>query len=407
MALRTLVAALVPCLIAACDGAPGHITRTAGHPHTATVVDHTPAPDGPQPVVTDPDPTTPEPTTPEPDPDPPTPDPDPTPLPEPAPEPTVEPTITTFPFVDRNDSLSGRAEIHNYGCAPGIDESGPELVYRVAVPEPGLLVASLDDLGADVDVDVHILRTDGTTCLDRGHWDAAVDVEAGEYLVIVDSWVDAAHVAHAGAYTVTIGFTGITSLEPDGLDGDVLDGALHAFAHAWQAGETDRLEYTIIDFSLHSLHPRLWTIDLRTGTPLFVQRVSHGEGSAGASDLGWATTFSNVDGSHMSSLGLMRTATRYQSADNGLSLRLDGLEQGINDAVRSRAIVIHSDSYASASFVAAHGRMGLSWGCQVVDPSVIGELVDTIEGGSLVWSWYPDAHLRAASTYLDGWTERE
>ena len=54
----------------------------------------------------------------------------------------------------------------------------------------------------------------------------------------------------------------------------------------------------------------------------------------------WATKFSNTNDSHQSSLGLMRTGETYYGS-YGYSLRLDGLEDGYNDAVRSRAIVIH------------------------------------------------------------------
>ena len=46
-----------------------------------------------------------------------------------------------------------------------------------------------------------------------------------------------------------------------------------------------------------------------------------------------------------SHLHLMRTAERY-TGSYGTSLRLDGLEPGFNDAVRSRAIVIHGATYS-------------------------------------------------------------
>ena len=85
---------------------------------------------------------------------------------------------------------------------------------------------------------------------------------------------------------------------------------------------------------------------------------------------------------------------------HGLSLRLDGLEDGINDQVRPRAIVIHSDAYAADTYAQSHGRMGLSWGCQVIDPTRIEAFVDTVEGGAPVYSWYPDDDFLSTSTYL-------
>ena len=46
------------------------------------------------------------------------------------------------------------------------------------------------------------------------------------------------------------------------------------------------------------------------------------------------------EGSHQTSLGLFRTADTYVGS-NGYSLRLDGLEPGVNDRARERAIVMH------------------------------------------------------------------
>ena len=206
---------------------------------------------------------------------------------------------------------------------------------------------------------------DAASCADRGHWNAAAWLPAGVAWVVVDSWADNG-VPLDGPYELSLGFTATTDFESQDLDGEVLEHALKAFALAWQDGDTERFELTVIDFSLHSIHPRLWTIDLSDGSLLFKQRVSHGEGSADASDPGWAVAFSNIEGSHKSSLGLMRTAARYMSSSNGLSLRLDGLEDGINDEVRSRAIVIHSDLYAADSYAESRGRMGLSWGLSLI-----------------------------------------
>lgn len=359
----------------------------------------------PDPVTPDPDPVTPDPVTP--DPDPVTPDPDPvTPDPDPVTPgscPAGVVCVDQLPFIVEGDTTLGAAQHDRYSCAPATDESGPENVYRLEVPTAGVLVAMLDGVPAGVDVDVHIVAgataPDAAQCLDRGHWNSAAWVPAGVVWVVVDSWVDDG-VPLAGPYTLSLGFTGTTDFLAQDLDDEVLEHALKAYALAWQDGDTERFELTVIDFSLHSIHPRLWTIDLSDGSLLFKQRVSHGEGSADSGDPGWAVAFSNVEGTHKSSLGLMRTAARYNSASNGLSLRLDGLEDGINDEVRSRVIVIHSDAYATDSYAESHGRMGLSWGCQVIDPDQIEAFVGTTEGGSLVYSWYPDDDYLTTSTYL-------
>ncbi|MCC6621914.1 MAG: murein L,D-transpeptidase catalytic domain family protein [Deltaproteobacteria bacterium] len=352
---------------------------------------------------------------PEPDPDPdPEPDPDPDPEPEPEPEPEPDPVdpsvhlVTSFPYVHRGDTSTGARALDRYGCAPTTREGGPEVVYRVTLPADGFLAASLDGIASGVDVDVHILGAgptpDASTCVDRGNWTAGAWLPAGDYWVVADTWVDATGLERAGAYTLTLGLTTADAFVEQGLSEDVLGAGLVAFDNAWAMGDTDRFEYTIIDFSLHSAKVRLWTIDLTDGSLVFAERVTHGEGSQDPSRSGYASTFSDVEGSHQSSLGMMRTALRYDSASNGLSLRLDGLEPGINQRVYERAIVIHSDSYASAAFVAQHGRMGLSWGCQVVDPAMIVEVIDTLEDGALMWSYYPDPAFLASSAYLEGWS---
>jgi len=121
--------------------------------------------------------------------------------------------VDTFPFTHEGDTTQAPFDAFDvYPCKPSADESGPEYVYRVTVPEAGFLsVAVYDDAPgddpADVDVDVHILAADDPeTCITRGHHDAAADVEAGTVWVVVDTWVDSGLNEHAGAFRVDIGF---------------------------------------------------------------------------------------------------------------------------------------------------------------------------------------------------------
>ncbi len=309
---------------------------------------------------------------------------------------------TEFPFVDANDTTDGTTDLDAYSCSPSTNESGPERTYQVTLDKAGFLAATLDNLGTSVDVDVHILEAlDADDCIDRGNWDSGALLSAGTYYVVVDSWVSGSGAVKSGDYELTLGFTPFDAFEAEDLDPDVLSAGLFAFDAAWMWGDTDRLEYTIIDFSLFSGYKRWWTIDLRTGDLLFNEWVTHGSGSEDEDNLGYADSFSNIVDSHQSSLGLMRTDSRY-TGDNGLSLRLDGLEDGINDRVRERAIVVHGAWYTGADFVAEYGYSGNSWGCTAVDDDVIEDVIDTLEGGALMWSWYPDDSL-AASEYLDGW----
>ena len=115
--------------------------------------------------------------------------------------------VATFPFSeDRDTSVEPAGVLDGYSCAVDTDESGPEVVYRVTVPEAGFLsVAVYEDPG--VDVDAHVLSArDAAACLDRGNLHARADVEAGDVWVVVDTFV-AGGEPQQGPFHVDIGFT--------------------------------------------------------------------------------------------------------------------------------------------------------------------------------------------------------
>jgi hypothetical protein len=183
----------------------------------------------------------------------------------------------------------------------------------------------------------------------------------------------------------------------ESLDSGVLRLALNAAACARDAGvvKNERL-LTVIDYSKASTEPRLWVLDLERERVLFEELVAHGRGSGE----NFATRFSNQDGSHQTSLGLFRTADTYVGA-NGYSLRLDGLEAGVNDRARDRAIVMHGAPYVSEANVRAVGRLGRSHGCPALRPAVARTVIDTIKQGSLVFAYYPDRQWLNGSRFLN------
>ena len=73
-------------------------------------------------------------------------------------------------------------------------------------------------------------------------------------------------------------------------------------------------------------------------------------------------SFSNQANSKQSSIGLFYTNELYHGK-NGLSLRIDGVDKGVNDNVRKRFIVIHGSDYAEREFIEQHGMLGRSEGC--------------------------------------------
>lgn len=180
------------------------------------------------------------------------------------------------------------------------------------------------------------------------------------------------------------------------LDSDVLAIALEAAAAAVARGDADPDTLTVIDFSKPSTSKRMWVLDLRSRALLFEEPVAHGRNSGH----NMTTTFSNDAESNKSSLGLFRTAEGY-IGKHGYSLRLDGLERGVNDRARARAIVIHGAEYVNLEIAQRQGRLGRSLGCPAVRPEISRELIDAVKGGDLLFAYYPDPEYLATSAYLN------
>lgn len=173
-------------------------------------------------------------------------------------------------------------------------------------------------------------------------------------------------------------------LAPD-ADPQVLALGLSAMQCAQAHGTGgDARRLAVIDYTRSSLTPRLWVFDLGQRKLLYQELVAHGQGSGG--DV--PDRFSNEDGTHASSLGLFYTRDTYQGK-NGYSLRMQGLEQGFNDAAMSRAIVMHGAPYVDADTGRKMGRLGRSWGCPAVRAAMARPIIDVMKDGQFVFSYYP------------------
>lgn len=181
------------------------------------------------------------------------------------------------------------------------------------------------------------------------------------------------------------------------IEMDVLEMALGAASCAVRTGDAKNpTTLTVIDYSKPSTEKRLWVFDLKSRELIYEELVAHGQGT-GAN---MATQFSNEPDSHRTSLGLFRTDAPYVGK-NGYSLRLDGLDKGLNDRARERAIVMHGAPYVSTAFVKSNGRLGRSHGCPAVSAEVARQMIDRVKGGGLVFAYYPDARLKS-SKFLRG-----
>lgn len=181
-----------------------------------------------------------------------------------------------------------------------------------------------------------------------------------------------------------------------GLSEDVFELALDAFDEAWKRRETRSSIFSVVDYSIRSTERRFFTIDLASGRLLHAEFMAHGEGTG---DHFEAAEFSNRSGSHQSSLGMMRTAETY-TGSFGHSLKLDGLENGINDRVRDRTIVMHGQRGVEDGNDANGRSAALTWGCLGLDPARAGEVIETIKNGTLIFSYYPDPEYFERSKYF-------
>ena len=123
---------------------------------------------------------------------------------------------------------------------------------------------------------------------------------------------------------------------------DCFNLALNGFHLLKEKGLIQKNILTVVDFSLSSNTKRLWVIDLEKNIILFQTLVAHGKNTGEE----FAKEFSNQAESFKSSIGFYATGEIY-NGKHGSSLKLDGLEKGLNDNARERAVVIHGADYVS------------------------------------------------------------
>ncbi|ELP6119332.1 TPA: murein L,D-transpeptidase catalytic domain family protein [Vibrio vulnificus] len=140
----------------------------------------------------------------------------------------------------------------------------------------------------------------------------------------------------------------------------------------------------VVDYSKLSTEPRFYLVDVANKTIQFQVLVSHAENTGYAR----ATEFSNVINSKKSTYGRFRTGELY-IGKNGLSLRIDGLDKGINDNVRRRLIVIHAAHYVSEDYVEANVILGRSEGCFAIPYSNHKTILEKLSDGRFFFVYVP------------------
>jgi len=166
--------------------------------------------------------------------------------------------------------------------------------------------------------------------------------------------------------------------------------ALKGYYELKEKGLIQKDILTLIDFSLSSNTKRLWVIDMATNDVLMNTFVAHGRNTGEE----FADSFSNSDASFKSSLGFYATGEIY-NGKHGMSLKLDGLERGINDNARRRGIVMHAADYVSKTFIKDHQRLGRSQGCPAIPAELTNEIIQMIKNKSCLFIYHPSRNYTA------------
>jgi len=182
-----------------------------------------------------------------------------------------------------------------------------------------------------------------------------------------------------------------------GLSRETFDYAMKGFNHLVQTGKlaNDKI-ISIVDFSLPSSAKRLFVIDLNNYKVLFCTYVAHGVNSG----IEYANQFSNKPESNKSSLGFYETQNTYLGG-HGYSLKLAGLEKGINDNAERRDIVIHAAAYVNEALVRSQGYIGRSLGCPALPQKLHKPIINKIKNGTCLFIYSPDKTYLNSSKILN------
>ncbi len=146
---------------------------------------------------------------------------------------------------------------------------------------------------------------------------------------------------------------------------------------------------TIVDFTQQSGHKRLYIVKMADGTVTsFV--VAHGAGSDPKST-GTPYKFSNINGSHMSSLGGYLVKDVFNFPNHGLSMHVEGLEAS-NSLAGPRGIYIHPATYVSSTL----SKQGMSWGCFAMNGEDIKVALARLPGSSFLYAYSTVTSIKAS-----------
>ena len=172
-----------------------------------------------------------------------------------------------------------------------------------------------------------------------------------------------------------------------------LKGYYYLLDHHW-LNKTNIL--SICDLSQSSRNRRLYVVDLEQKKVLVNTYVAHGHNSGKE----FANSFSNNPSSHKTSLGFYVTQGTYYG-NNGLSLKMRGMEKGFNDRAGGRNIVVHGSEYVGPDFLQMNKVIGRSYGCPAVPADESENIIDLIKEGSCLFIYHPTKKYISRSKILN------
>ena len=140
---------------------------------------------------------------------------------------------------------------------------------------------------------------------------------------------------------------------------------------------------------------RLFIIDMQKMEIVVNTLVAHGRNSG----VLFAKNFSNKNNSYQSSLGFYITGEIYKGK-HGMSLQLTGIETGINDKAKQRAIVMHGADYVNEGLIHSQGYIGRSQGCPAVPEKLHKPIINKIKNGTCLFIYSPNKNYLIHSRIL-------
>ena len=185
-------------------------------------------------------------------------------------------------------------------------------------------------------------------------------------------------------------------LNEKGLSINALELAVKGYLQLKETGLLNKPLLSIVDLSQSSRDKRFYLLDIEHKKLLENTYVAHGRNSG--EDM--ATDFSNDLNSEKSSLGFYVTKEIYKGK-HGMSLKIEGLEQGFNDNAENRSIVVHGANYVNAGRVQSN-YMGRSQGCPALPTTEYKKVINVIKNGSALFIYSENPNYLNNSKVLNG-----